>query len=106
MSKARHNNNHKSGSAVAPTVASSESPISQQISGLLAGLSENERLCHRAAFLHLMQSMVGTEIDLDMTDGKKVKGILHTATPFAKRSFGIAIKAARVTKVCSCVCKR
>ena len=80
--------------------AAAATGVPQQINALLSSLTEEERACNRAAFLHLMQSMVGTEVDIDYADGKKkIKGIFHTATPFPSRDFGVAVKAARVVKV-------
>lgn len=97
-SKARRSDKSTT-AANATSGAGGSTGVAGQIASLVAGLSDGEKACHRAAFLHLMQSMMGTEVDVDMTDGKKIKGIFHTATPFSQRSFGVAVKAARVIKV-------
>eukprot|EP01038_Epipyxis_sp_PR26KG_P006814 gene6814-9330_t len=49
---------------------------------ILSSLSLEDRNNHRIAYLQLLQSMIGTEVDVDHVDGRKFHGVFYTATPF------------------------
>jgi hypothetical protein len=64
-------------------------------------MNETERKCNRSAFLHLLQSMIGKEVTLDMSDGAVITGILHTSTLFHPPSSkkDVILKTAKLEKV-------
>ncbi|KAJ1415489.1 hypothetical protein B484DRAFT_401433 [Ochromonadaceae sp. CCMP2298] len=70
-----------------------------QIGAFVDGLAENEKQAHRTAFLHLMQSMAGTKVSAELTDGRTMTGILHTVTPFQGKPNIVVIKSSRIYEV-------
>ncbi len=62
----------------------------------MSSVGEIEDL-HRHAFLHFLSSLIGCEVEIELVDGRKFKGIFHTASPFPNKPFEIAIKAAKRT---------
>lgn len=71
-------NNNNNGGSISPTV----SAASQQVQGVLSKLTEPEKQTNRVAFLHLLFSMIGKEVNLELTDGTALTGVLHTNTLF------------------------
>lgn len=64
---------------------------------MIVGLNPTSKSCHRGAFLHFIQSCVGSQVDTDHADGKSHSGVFYTATPFQNKDFQVVIKAARRT---------
>ena len=52
------------------------------INKAISGFSDAEKKMHRLAYLQLLLALTGNEVIMDLTDGRKLKGILHTTTPF------------------------
>jgi PAB1-binding protein PBP1 len=60
-------------------------------------MKDEEKACHRAAFLHFLQSMVsaGSDVEANLADGTVYKASFYTSTPFKGEEFKIALKNAK-----------
>lgn len=63
------------------------------VSSFIAGLTDEEKSKHRTSFLHLIQTMIGSDVNVDLADGTSLKGVFHTATPYAGKTNKVAVKA-------------
>ena len=52
-------------------------------------------MSNRAAFLSFFDAIVGKEVETKLIEGPSIKGMHHTATPFAGKDFVVCIKASR-----------
>jgi hypothetical protein len=56
-----------------------------------------DRESHRHRFLFFLVNLIGTEVEVEICDGRKFTGIFYTGTSFAGENFDIVIKLARRT---------
>ena len=52
-------------------------------------------MSNRAAFMSFFDAIVGKEVETKLIEGPSIKGMHHTATPFAGKDFVVCIKASR-----------
>jgi len=66
-------------------------------SALKAATAE-ERIVNKAAFLHVLSSLVGSGVTVT-TEKHVVGGVFYTATPYKTNNFLVAIKVSRIEEV-------
>ena len=75
-----------------------KTPTPDVMSSIISSMNEEEKACHRAAFLHFLTSMVNgnNEVETTMNDGNTFKGTFYTARPLQKGDdYVIALKNAK-----------
>jgi hypothetical protein len=63
---------------------------------MLAGASGEAKGCNKAAFLHVLSTLVGSEVKVQTADARSISGVFYTATPHVPNNFLVAIKVSRV----------
>mmetsp|Transcript_106582 Transcript_106582/g.208981 ORF Transcript_106582/g.208981 Transcript_106582/m.208981 type:complete len:739 (-) Transcript_106582:162-2378(-) len=79
-----------------PVPASASQSPAAQLTSFVEGLSEEDRASHRSAYLHLMQSMVGSNVSVGVAGAKELTGVFHSATPFEQKPHVLVVKASRL----------
>lgn len=67
-------------------------------------LSSEDQQLHRQAFLHFLNGLASnsSEVTAKCVDGKNIKAIFHTMTPFPGRDFQVCMKGAQAVVRCHC----
>ena len=87
MSKAAVNAKSKS--------AASSTAAVKVIKQLVQNLSESDRNAHRITFLHFVNCLVGSNVELEFNNSSRISGIFHTATPFDGKKYELVLKQVR-----------
>ena len=90
-------------------------PAPDSVAGVMGSLPKKTKDLHRTSFLMFLQRVVvseceellllldlvccvckGVEVDVQLADGRKYRGVFHAATPFHGKKYELAIKSVTV----------
>ena len=75
--------------------ATSSTAAAKLIKQFVQNLSEADRNAHRITFLHFVNCLVGSNIELEFNNSSRISGIFHTATPFDGKKYELVLKQVR-----------
>lgn len=82
---------------VAPPPPAPSASALQAIEKALKEMARDEQVLQRSAFRHRLHSLAGKEVEVDLVDGSRAVGVLHTTTLYpGVRRRDVVLKAARV----------
>lgn len=64
----------------------------ESVEGVVATMSKKTKDLHRTSFLMFIQKVTGVEVEAQMLNGTKYRGVFYTATPYHGKKFELALK--------------
>ncbi len=94
MSKAAIPAKGKASVSSSSTSSTDSAPL-KAIKQYVQNLNENDRNVHRITFLHFVNSLVGSNVELEFNNASRISGVFHTATPFDDKKYELVVKQVR-----------
>ena len=71
--------------------------VSSKLKSFKGSMSQEDLALHRQSFIHFSKNLAANcpDVVASRSDGKKIKGVYNTMTPFPGNDFKLCIKASR-----------